>query len=60
MKSAELPRSVPPVIRRRPPGAIGSLPGTLHPVLRRVYAARGIGNADELSLELRRLRFESH
>jgi len=55
MKSAEMPRSAPPVIRRRPPGAIDSLPGTLHPVLRRVYAARGIGDADELSLELRRL-----
>jgi single-stranded-DNA-specific exonuclease len=55
MKSAEMPRSAPPVIRRRPPGAIDRLPSTLHPVLRRVYAARGISDADELALELRRL-----
>jgi single-stranded-DNA-specific exonuclease len=31
------------------------LPGDLHPVLRRVYAARGVGTADELTLGLRNL-----
>jgi single-stranded-DNA-specific exonuclease len=31
------------------------LPETLHPVLRRVYAARGVGSADELELGLRNL-----
>ncbi len=31
------------------------LPATLHPVLRRVYAARGVGHADELALELKQL-----
>ena len=55
MTSGELPRAAPPAIRRRPAGAIDRLPSTLHPVLRRLYAARGIGDADELSLELRRL-----
>jgi single-stranded-DNA-specific exonuclease len=55
MTSGELPRAAPPAIRRRPVGAIDRLPASLHPVLRRLYAARGIGDADELSLELRRL-----
>jgi len=42
-------------IRRRAPGSVDALPSTLHPVLRRVYAARGIGHPDELALELRQL-----
>ena len=44
-----------PAIRRREPGHADTLPQGLHPVLRRVYAARGIQHADELLLELRRL-----
>ena len=55
MKIRNLPRSQPPVLRRRPEGTPGALPESLHPVLRRVYAARGVGSADELSLELRSL-----
>ena len=55
MKARDLPRSAPLKLRRRPPGAADALPATLHPVLRRVYAARGVGHADDLSLELRRL-----
>jgi single-stranded-DNA-specific exonuclease len=55
MSIRDLPRAAPPRLRRRPPGALEALPATLHPVLRRVYAARGIGQADDLSLELRRL-----
>jgi len=55
MKARELPRSAPPKLRRRPAGAVDALPASLHPVLRRVYAARGVGQAEELSLELRRL-----
>ena len=46
---------MPPVIRRRPPGVVDGLPESLNPVLRRVYAARGIGHPDELKLELRQL-----
>jgi single-stranded-DNA-specific exonuclease len=42
-------------IIRRPAPASCSLPGSLHPVLRRVYAARGIGGAEELELGLRNL-----
>lgn len=44
-----------PLIRRRAPGAVESLPLSLHPVLRRVYAARGVCDPDELALELRHL-----
>ncbi|MEQ1439547.1 single-stranded-DNA-specific exonuclease RecJ [Fontimonas sp. SYSU GA230001] len=43
-----------PLIRRRAPGAPERLPAALHPVLRRVYAARGV-EPGELSLELRDL-----
>lgn len=43
-----------PVIRRRAPGHPERLSASLHPVLRRVYAARGVADAD-LSLELRDL-----
>jgi single-stranded-DNA-specific exonuclease len=45
----------PLLLRRRPPGAPDALPATLHPVLRRVYAARGLVDPDHLSLELRSL-----
>ena len=55
MISGELPRAALPAIRRRAVGAMDRLPASLHPVLRRIYAARGITDADELSLELRRL-----
>lgn len=42
-------------IRRRVPGDASRLPTELHPVLRRVYAARGVDGADQLALELRYL-----
>ena len=43
-------------IRRRScPADAGSLPASLHPVLRRVYAARGVSRPDELELGLERL-----
>src|SRR5690349_1076226 len=44
-----------PVIRRRVPTVSGDLPATLHPVLRRVYAQRGITSETELSLDLKAL-----
>ncbi len=43
-----------PVVRR-PADDADALPASLHPVLRRVYAARGIRAADELELGLRHL-----
>jgi single-stranded-DNA-specific exonuclease len=55
MKSRDLPRAQPPTLRRRPAGEAGSLPESLHPVLRRVYAARGLCHAEDLPLELRAL-----
>ena len=42
------------VIRQRAPGDVAALPADLHPVLRRVYAARGVSESD-LALELKRL-----
>jgi len=42
-------------IVRRPPAGDTGLPAGLHPVLRRVYAARGIGTAGELELGLKNL-----
>lgn len=42
-------------IRRRTADAEAALPGSLHPVLRRVYAARGVRTAEELELGLRHL-----
>lgn len=39
-------------IRRRESGAQVDLPDTLHPLLRRLYAARGIDQAQQLELEL--------
>jgi len=41
-------------IRRRPPG-VPLEGGHIHPVLRRVYAARGIASGEELDLSLERL-----
>ncbi len=44
------------VLRRRPlQAAIDALPASLPALLRRVYAARGVGDADTLSLDLARL-----
>jgi single-stranded-DNA-specific exonuclease len=43
-----------PVIRRRV-AATGNLPSNLHPVLRRVYAQRGLTSEAELSLDLKML-----
>lgn len=43
-----------PRIVRRPAGDPGALPETLHPVLRRLYAARGV-RGEELALELKQL-----
>ena len=40
---------------RRQAGPTDALPSTLHPVLRRVYANRGIRHAEELDLSLNRL-----
>ena len=42
-------------IRRRPPGPSLDFAPELHPVLRRVYAARGIAQPDDLDLSLERL-----
>jgi single-stranded-DNA-specific exonuclease len=42
-------------IRRRPPGTALGFGAELHPVLRRVYAARGIAQAEDLDLSLDRL-----
>ncbi|HTY94459.1 MAG TPA: single-stranded-DNA-specific exonuclease RecJ [Steroidobacteraceae bacterium] len=44
-----------PQIRRRTVSGEGALGAQLHPVLRRAYAARGIRDAAELSIELSRL-----
>ncbi|WP_439638476.1 single-stranded-DNA-specific exonuclease RecJ [Nevskia sp.] len=44
-----------PTIRRRPPGEPQALPATLSPVLRRVYAARGLRDPAQLALELKHL-----
>ncbi len=52
MRIGDLPRAQPVKLRRRPAGSVDALPSTLHPVLRRVYAARGVEHADHLSLEL--------
>ncbi|WP_405220093.1 single-stranded-DNA-specific exonuclease RecJ [Lentisalinibacter sediminis] len=42
-------------IARRTAGEDAALPASLHPVLRRVYAARGIRTAEDLELGLRHL-----
>ena len=44
-----------PIIRRRPPGEPQALPASLPPVLRRVYAARGLNDPAQLALELKSL-----
>src|ERR1043166_9554475 len=43
-----------PVIRRRAPGNPDSLPSTLHPVVRRIYASRGV-ESGQLQCELKQL-----
>ena len=43
------------ILRRGVPAGAGQLPGSLHPVLRRVYAARGLRGHEELDLSLDRL-----
>jgi single-stranded-DNA-specific exonuclease len=43
------------VIRRRPAGSLDGLPAALNPVVRRVYASRGIRLAHELDLSLEHL-----
>lgn len=42
-------------IRRREEGSVDGLPGDLHPLLRRLYAARGIRGANDLDLGLNQL-----
>src|SRR5258708_24471474 len=42
-------------IRRRPPAAACDFTADLHPVLRRVYAARGLQSNTDLDLSLDRL-----
>jgi len=44
-----------PKIRRRALGDPSGLPATLNPVLRRIYAARGVYEAGQLALELKHL-----
>jgi single-stranded-DNA-specific exonuclease len=43
------------IVRRRLATDPGVLPAALHPVLRRVYAARGVGGPDDLDVSLERL-----
>jgi single-stranded-DNA-specific exonuclease len=42
-------------IRRREAGGLAALPGDLHPLLKRLYANRGINEAEDLDLGLARL-----
>ncbi len=55
MNPRDLPRAVPVTLRRRPAGPAGVLPESLHPVLRRGYAARGVAAPEDLALDLRLL-----
>ena len=55
MSDGTVPAGARREILRRAPGATDVLPGHLHPVLRRVYAARGVGSADDLDLDLQQL-----
>lgn len=55
MNAVTMPAAVRREIRRREPTGAESLPGHLHPVLRRLYAARGVSGADDLDLDLRQL-----
>lgn len=43
------------IIRRRTPAQDVTLPGNLHPLLRRLYAARNVRSADDLALTLDQL-----
>ena len=43
------------ILRRGGAAQAGVLPATLHPVLRRVYAARGVSSPDDLDVSLERL-----
>ncbi|WP_420426738.1 single-stranded-DNA-specific exonuclease RecJ [Algiphilus sp.] len=49
------PESALPRIRRRPAATVSSLPDGLHPVVRRVYAARGVHSARDCDYALQRL-----
>lgn len=42
-------------LRRRPAGTAAALPDTLHPVLRRLYASRGVSSAADFTLDLKSL-----
>jgi single-stranded-DNA-specific exonuclease len=55
MNPRDLPRAVPVRLRRRPTGPVGAFPENLHPVLRRVYAGRGVAAPEDLALDLRSL-----
>ncbi len=46
-------------IQRRPPAGGGEFPPSVHPVLRRVYAARGIHNEQDLTRSLQDLHVPS-
>ena len=43
------------VIRRRPSTSNAVLPGDLHPLVKRVYAARGVNDGAQLDLSLERM-----
>ncbi len=43
------------ILRRALPASVPALDGDLHPVLQRVYAARGIRSSEELRLSMRQL-----
>lgn len=43
------------IMRRAMPAAAAALPDELHPVLRRIYAARAVESADDVSYSLERL-----
>ncbi|HET7371319.1 MAG TPA: single-stranded-DNA-specific exonuclease RecJ, partial [Gammaproteobacteria bacterium] len=45
----------PPLIKRRPAGVADELDGQLPPLLKRLYAARGIASSDALDYRLARL-----
>jgi single-stranded-DNA-specific exonuclease len=50
-----VPRMIAHKIQRRPPAASGGFTADVHPVLRRVYAARGLLSNADLDLSLNRL-----
>lgn len=49
------PQSALPRIHRRPAATVSALPDGLHPVVRRVYAARGVHSARDCDYTLQRL-----